>query len=148
MKIIDFQPEYQDGVTAFLYRIWIAMGRKLDKVDDTDFLHIEAVYLTDGGAFWLLLDDQGEVVGTAGLRRWQGSIAELKRFYIDPRFRGQSGMQLLRLALEKARQSAFTHLRFDTNHPKLPTVLRRIGFYEIPPYYDNRHAVVFMEKEL
>ena len=39
-------------------------------------------------------------------------------------------------------------VKLDTNNPKLPQVLRRIGFKDIPPYYDNPHALVFMEKEL
>ena len=65
--------------------------------------------------------------------------AELKRLYVRPEFRGHNlGEQLVRRIMADAAEAGYHWLRLDTL-PGLKTALalyRRMGFYEIPPYYD------------
>ena len=75
--------------------------------------------------------------------------AELKRLYVRPEFRGRNlGEQLVRRIMDDARGEGYAFLRLDTL-PGLKSALklyRRLGFYEVAPYYDCLvPGTIFME---
>lgn len=91
-------------------------------------------------------------VGCAGVRSKGGGIAELKRMYVQPEFRGhQLGRLLLERSISMARDLGYEKLRLDTLASM--TGARRLyalfGFETIPAYYTNPHAdTIYMEKVL
>lgn len=101
----------------------------------------------------LVLAYAGELaVGCAGVRSKGAGIAELKRMYVQPEFRGhQLGRLLLERSISIAKDLGYEKLRLDTLAGM--TGARRLyesfGFEIIPAYYANPHAdAIYMEKLL
>jgi ribosomal protein S18 acetylase RimI-like enzyme len=101
----------------------------------------------------LVLAYAGErAVGCAGVRSKGEGIAELKRMYVQPEFRGhQLGRLLLERSVSIARDLGYERLRLDTLASM--TGARRLyesfGFETIPAYYANPHEdAIYMEKAL
>lgn len=106
--------------------------------------------LPSGG---LVLAYAGErAVGCAGVRSKGAGIAELKRMYVQPDFRGHKlGKSLLERSVAIAKDLGYEKLRLDTLAGM--TGARRLyesfGFEVIPAYYANPHAdAIYMEKVL
>lgn len=100
----------------------------------------------------LLVADGTEVVGCAGVRRWEGDTAELKRMYLRPAHRGGGrGRELLNTALAHARRLGYRRIRLDTL-PSMSAAIalyRNSGFYDIPAYRENPfEGTIYLEKEL
>ena len=100
--------------------------------------HLEEKYGPPDGRFYLLYVD-GALAGCVGMKRLDKEHAELKRLYVRPSFRGRKlGEYLTQRIITDARSEGYRYLRLDTL-PSLRSALalyRRMGFYEIPPYYD------------
>jgi ribosomal protein S18 acetylase RimI-like enzyme len=97
----------------------------------------------------------GEPAGCVGLRRLDGDACEMKRMYVDERFRGSGvGRALTQRLLADARAQGFRRIRLDTSvrQTEAQGLYGRYGFRPIAPYYelpeDLREWLVFMELEL
>ena len=88
----------------------------------------------------LLADVAGKPAGCVAVRPLEAGICELKRLYLRSAYRGTGlGRALTEAALDAARQMGYARIRLDTL-PDMQTAQRlyeSLGFYEIPPYYDN-----------
>ncbi len=83
---------------------------------DADLADIERDYLQRGGAFDVVEDASGQIVGTAGLYPLDAQRAELRKMYLQPSARGQGlGKQLLERILAKAECLGFAEVRLETN---------------------------------
>jgi putative acetyltransferase len=91
-------------------------------------------------------------VGCAGVRSKGEGIAELKRMYVQPDFRGrQLGRLLLERSVSVARDLGYRKLRLDTLAGMTGAIrlYESFGFEVIPAYYPNPHAdAIYMEKAL
>ncbi|MCU0448155.1 MAG: GNAT family N-acetyltransferase [Microscillaceae bacterium] len=105
---------------------------------------------TDGGIVLLMLDN--EAIACAGLRRIDAHIAELKRMYIRPAFRGQGLGKLVLNAIIKLAQSLdYQYIRLDTLASMTEAIglYEAFGFYEIAPYrYNPLPDAKYMELKL
>lgn len=115
---------------------------------DNELSALERQYAPPEGA--LVLGYVGDVAaGCVGVRRLGDGIAELKRMYVQPAFRGHGlGVGLLERALEAARTLKYQKIRLDTlaTMETAKALYRRFGFYEIPSYRYNPHEdAVYME---
>ena len=88
----------------------------------------------------LLADIAGQPAGCVAVRPLEAGICELKRLYLRSAYRGTGlGRALTEAALHAAREMGYARIRLDTL-PDMQTAQRlyeSLGFYEIPPYYDN-----------
>lgn len=88
----------------------------------------------------------GTLVGIGGVEV-QGGLGELKRFYVDPGFRGRGVADALMTALTgHARAAGVRALRLETGDKQAAAIAfyRRHGFTEIPrfgPYVDSATSV-------
>ena len=111
---------------------------------------LEKKYALPKGRFYLLR--QGEkLAGCVGMKPIDRQCAELKRLYIRPAFRGRGlGEFLVCRILDDARDEGYSFLRLDTIPGlwKARKLYQKLGFYEIPAYYDCLiPGTVFLEKE-
>jgi ribosomal protein S18 acetylase RimI-like enzyme len=91
-------------------------------------------------------------IAVVGIRQYEPQIAELKRMYTMPEYRGHKiGNKLLDTAILKAIELGYNKILLDT----LPSMVnaislyRAFGFVDIPKYRHNPFSdAIFMEKTL
>ena len=100
-----------------------------------------------GGAF--LVGFAGDVPACCGgVKDLGGAVAEIKRMYVVPEFRGRGLSAALIEALEDAaRELGHRVMRLDSTFPTWP-IYEAAGYRPVPDYNDNPHADVWAEKQL
>lgn len=101
----------------------------------------------------LLLAKLGpDYVGAVGLREFAPGIAEMKRMFALPQYRGRGiGVALIEAFIAQARQLDYRAIWLDSIRPldKALNLYRKFGFLEIEAYRHNPHPeAVFMELKL
>jgi ribosomal protein S18 acetylase RimI-like enzyme len=83
----------------------------------------------------------GAAAGCIALKPLGNGLCEMKRLFVRPEFRGKSiGLKLATRLIEDAQQIGYPTMRLDTIAGKMDPAIalyRRLGFKEIPPYYEN-----------
>jgi GNAT superfamily N-acetyltransferase len=105
---------------------------------------------TDGGALIVARVD-GEPVGCAGLKRLDDDVAEIKRVYVEPAFRGRGIGRPLIAAIEgEARRLGYRRVRLDTGHeqPEARHIYETSGYRGIERFNDAPFAAFWFEKDL
>ncbi len=102
------------------------------------------------GAF-LLVTAGEEAIGCGGLKRLDAETCEIKRMYIEPKWRGRGVSRGLLDALEeRARRLGFTLSRLDTGdrQPSARRLYEGAGYSRIPDYNGNPLARHWFERQL
>jgi ribosomal protein S18 acetylase RimI-like enzyme len=149
IRELDGTDELEDARGLFReYRTWLAEHREVTAFDDAilqrglswldeEIARLPGEYAPPGGAL-LLAYDGDRPFGCAGVRRWHEGVAELKRVYVNPTYRGGGmGRQLTESALEQARTLGYTRVVLDTL-PQMQSAIalyRKMGFQPIDPYW-------------
>lgn len=91
-----------------------------------------------------------EFIGCAGIRKFKDNIAELKRMYIKPGYRGVGlGKKLLEIALLRAKELDYSKIYLDTlsSMKSAVKIYKTAGFKEIRPYrFNPSEDVLFFGK--
>jgi putative acetyltransferase len=100
-----------------------------------------------------LAEYEGKLAGCAALHKSGAGIAEMKRLYLRPEFRGKGlGRILAERIVQDAYDIGYTKLRLDTVEPVMKDAVamyRRMGFREIEAYRENPMAgTLYMELDL
>ena len=101
----------------------------------------------------LLAEYEGQSAGCVALHKLEPGVAEMKRLYLRPQFRGKRlGAALAQSIISEARQIGYHRVRLDTVEPVMGNAVamyRKIGFEEIAPYRANPIAgALYMELKL
>lgn len=95
------------------------------KTTDKDLDDIETFYA--GGAFDVIENAEGEIVGTVGLWPMGGGVLELRKMYLKPAARGKGlGKRLLTHAITRARDLNFRRIELQTAR----VLEEAVGLYE------------------
>ncbi|HEX9961779.1 MAG TPA: GNAT family N-acetyltransferase [Pyrinomonadaceae bacterium] len=82
---------------------------------DADITDIEAHYAGRGGAFEVIEDASGNLLGTIGLYPLDAETVELRKMYFAPELRGRGvGKLMLERMIEKARALGFRRIFLET----------------------------------
>jgi GNAT superfamily N-acetyltransferase len=104
---------------------------------------------------FLLARVDGAAAGCVALRRTDATLAEVKRMFVRPSFRGQKiGQRLVTALLTKARDLGYLHVELSSFYTMTSAhaIYRAAGFRDVPQppgfpkEYEDR--VVFMEMDL
>ncbi len=109
-------------------------------------------YSSPTGKLFLVFSDHTHPLGCAGVKKFEGTICELKRMYLRSEGRGQGiGKMLLQESIIAAKALGYTKMRLDTL-PSMHSAIglyKRFGFYEIEAYRYNPFAeALFFELDL
>lgn len=116
---------------------------------DKELADLPGGYAPPSGRLFLAIEGD-EVMGCVALRKLGEGVAEMKRLYVRPPFRGHGlGRTLTEKLIAEALQIGYASLRLDTLPGKMDQAIamyRSLGFQEIAPYYKNPVAgATFME---
>lgn len=92
----------------------------------------------DGRLYVIYLEDK--LAGCIALRRYDDTRCEMKRLFVREQFRGlRLGQILAEKIIHDAKTIGYKEMVLDTLSTLESAVImyRRMGFEEIPPYYDN-----------
>ena len=113
---------------------------------------ISIQYGKPNGVLILAKSTELKIIGCAGVRRYEGSICELKRMYIKPEARGLGlGKILLRKSVEIATELGYSKMRLDIlpDMKKAIKMYEREQFHEIEAYrYNPVKGARYYEKDL
>lgn len=149
--IANSEAHFEDGKKLFReYAASLPIDLAFQRFEEELDAVREQYGLPSGG---LVLAYAGErAVGCAGVRSKGARIAELKRMYVQPEFRGHRlGRLLLERSIAIATDLGYQKLRLDTlaSMTGARKLYESFGFEIIPAYYDNPHEdAIYMEKTL
>lgn len=104
---------------------------------EAELAAIDRRYAPPEGRLLLAFGD-GEPAGCGALRRLEEGVAEGRRLWVRPPFRGRGlGGALVLALLDEARLAGFRAFRLETLPGKMSAaaaMYRQLGFREVPPY--------------
>lgn len=117
---------------------------------DDDLPHLATVYGGDNG-FFLVGDDDGEIVAMGAFRKTTDYLAEIKRMRVSPDYQGSG---LARQLYEKLEQEAISRgyrkFHLETSEPQIAArkFYQKVGFKETGTAIIDGSLSVLMEKDL
>ena len=145
-------PADHGSVVRELAEYFAFLGEEVDPAGlDHDVADWQREYDGVAGVMLVVVDPAGQVVGTAGVRRLEPGVTELKRMWLRPACRGLGlARRLMDRVLEEAGALGGRALRLDSEQRLGAAVrlYRSYGFAEIPDYNRNPRADVWMELRL
>lgn len=142
MTIRDARIEEMDTVRTLMREYQQGLGTDLCfQSFDAELAGLPGSYAPPTGALLVICSDE-TVAGCGAFRRLSSdpTTCEMKRLYLRPEYRG--GGQGMRLALElmrRASEAGYRRMVLDTlaSMHAARAAYKRLGFYEIEPYYPN-----------
>jgi len=105
-----------------------------------------------------ILEVDGKAEGIGALRKQEDGVAEIKRMYIRPKYRGMGfGKVMMKRLEEKARDFGYSTLRLDTSEYMAAAlhIYRKAGFKETEAFpievtrlSETEGIKIYMEKQL
>jgi len=137
--LIDYRSEFDDQ-TCFT-----SFEQEMDNIEE---------YYSDADKIKLIAIDEesGSIVGCVAIRPYKSNVAEMKRLYVVPAFRGYKlGRILAEAIMEKAAELGFHSMILDTMYEMQAAqqLYFNLGFHVIPPYnLQDESKVICFEKIL
>ena len=118
---------------------------------DDELASLPGKYARPGGVV-LIARDGAEAAGAIAYRMFEPGVAEMKRLYVRPAYRGRSlGRELANELIDDARGRGYRTIMLDTlgSMSAARTLYRDLGFVPVEPYYDNPlPGVMYMALDL
>ncbi len=154
MNIIEYNDTYKDEVINLILDIQNnEAGINLSLDEQPDLKNILAHYNSNGGNFWLTVDDENHVIGTIALMRLNADWGVLKKFFVKSDYRSQKiGLMLYQTLIEFARMNKFKYIILDTPSVAVKShqFYKKAGFrqiskedLQIPYLFPDRDSLLF-----
>ena len=142
LQFVEATTDEQFKMAAELFKEYAAQI----KVDlsfqnfEKELIEIKEQYARPTGVLFVLHHMDKIPMGCFGIRKFEGTICELKRMYLKEALRGKGlGKTLVTKAIEAGKALQYTKMRLDTL-PTMKTAIslyQKMGFYEIAAYRFN-----------
>lgn len=132
-KIINYEPKHQPAFKA-LNEAWISKYFRMEAQDYIALDNPDKKILNPGGAI-LIVEYEGELVGTCALIKMSETRYELAKMAVSPIVQGKGfGYQLGLAIIEKAKELGATSIYIESNTILTPAIslYRKLGFQELP----------------
>ncbi|MFK7946267.1 MAG: GNAT family N-acetyltransferase [Saprospiraceae bacterium] len=133
LNIINYEPKHQPIFKA-LNEAWISKYFRMEAIDYEALNHPDTKILNSGGAI-LMVEYNGEIVGTCALIKMSPTKYELAKMAVSPTVQGKGiGYQLGMAILEKAKSLGAKTVYLESNTILTPAMklYEKLGFVEIP----------------
>ncbi|MDR7664809.1 GNAT family N-acetyltransferase [Methanosarcina sp. Z-7115] len=129
MIIQRYDDSRKEEVHDVVLEVLLEHGFEYDRLKDADLKDINDYYFGSGGTFFVGIFE-GKVVGTAGVRKFDGNLCEIRRIYLKKAFRNKgNGKQLFRTALDFAEKNCSgVVLKTDSTLTKAIDMYLKHGF--------------------
>lgn len=129
MIIQRYDDTRKEEVHDLVLSVLLEHGFEYDRLKDADLNDINDYYFASGGTFFVGIEDC-RVVGTAGVRKFEGNLCEIRRIYLDRDFRGKgNGKKLFMAALDFAEKNCSgVMLKTDSTLTKAIDMYLKQGF--------------------
>jgi putative acetyltransferase len=129
MIIQKYDDSRKEEVREVVLEVLLEHGFEYDRLKDADLNDINGYYFSKGGTFFVGVAD-GRVVGTAGVRKLDENMCEIRRIYLKKDFRGKgNGEKLFLTALDFARKNyPAVMLKTDSTLKKAIGIYLKHGF--------------------
>lgn len=143
MIIQTYDDSRRDEVREVVLGVLLEHGFEYDRLKDADLKDINGYYFSKGGTF-LVGVDEGRVVGTAGVRKLDGNLCEIRRIYLKKDYRGKgNGEKLFLAALDFAvNNCAGAMLKTDSTLKKAISMYLKHGF----SFVKEKEGYLYYEK--
>ena len=115
-----------------------------------DMKDIQADYFENGGIF-LVMTENGEIIGTGAIRKYDRDICELKRLWFLPSHHGRGlGYRMIQELFRVVREMGYKKIRLETDpiaQKRAYDLYKRIGFRDLHIDPDGPEDM-FMEMDL
>src|SRR5215208_5182845 len=132
LTIVPYEDHHRHGVLALIGSVFAEYRLTLEPAGyDADLTQIRGSYFRSGGAFWVLEDDGGGVLGTVAVSPLSPSEVEIKRVYLDAALRGRGwGRALVEHAISWASVHGHSRVRLwsDVKFTRSHVMYERLGF--------------------
>jgi putative acetyltransferase len=146
IEIRPIQPHEWDAARRLVYRVAHSTFHETRPLEEMirdhdargaldDLLDIQANYFDNGGTF-LVMTENGEMIGTGAIRKYEESVCELKRVWFLPNHHGKGlGYRMLQELFEIARAMGYKKMYLQTDpvaQKRAYDLYKRIGFTDLP----------------
>jgi ribosomal protein S18 acetylase RimI-like enzyme len=142
MGIRQYQNSDQIELKKFILKVLKEFGYGYQRETDYDLDNPAQFY-----EIFYILEEADKIIGSIAIKNIGNEVAELKRLYVDHKYRGQGyGAKLLDLALKYSKEHQYYKVILDTstNFDKAILLYKSRGFKLI----HKKNKQIFMEKEL
>lgn len=104
------------AIKELIFKVLLEFGLQPDpNSTDADLNDIKANYLNNGGAFYVIENPDGLIVGTGGIALSSPKVCELRKMYLAQFVRGMGlGKKMLNLLLAEAKNLGFQQVTLET----------------------------------
>ncbi len=143
MIIQKYDDSRKEEVREVVLEVLMEHGFEYDRLKDSDLKDINGYYFSKGGTFFVGVDD-GRVVGTAGVRKLDGDLCEIRRIYLKKGYRGKgNGEKLFLAALDFAEKNCMgAVLKTDSTLKKAINMYLKHGF----SFVKEKEGYLYYEK--
>lgn len=144
--------QYIEDVKKLIIQYIQELNRNLDfQHFDEELHHLSQKYAEPDGKLLVALSDN-QVIGCVAFYRFDKERCEMKRLYVQPKYRSKKvGQLLVQNIIHYARLSGYQEIVLDTITPLKSAIAlyKKFGFQEIDAYYDNPMSdVIYMSLKL
>jgi len=149
--VVTSDAEYASASLLFKeYALWLNIDLSFQSFEK-ELVELKKMYASPKGMITLCRAN-GQYVACVAVRPNEVGIAEIKRMFVRPDFRGMGvGQSLLDCSLRFCSEAGYKKARLDTLNTMKPAMrlYEKNGFVTIPAYYNNPFAeAVYYEKIL